>query len=469
MTSKLYVAFLWLCLAVLPYAFAQRAGQNPNALGTFTTALEQDGFDVVPGTAVKFNVAAQWCSYTPGIDNAKFANSEPYVGFVVPKVAGDPSPFPGDFQLRPDEAVVLIGLTPPPARYFGFTAYLYSRVYAGERKEIWASLGDGANKATIRTIGPSPFSAPVVLIFTPDQTTDARIRAALQRAGYPAAVINTMLFPASLLNLGHGETADDLRISLRNAIWLDHYEAAGAAYVDSPPISVFRVTPSIPATANPFPAPHLRVRGTGQTEMDLMKKLGELRQGIINANAGLYSTDIPTQATSEGYDYLQRGVDPLADTRDAFYLTAGWVPEFNSNDKIMLGDGEFLMIYGANHVTTGKATYMSVNVYASDAAKLTLGYIDDRQFSGTASAYLPAGDAAADKMYAYKVSRACGKNEPQCLQLSVDNCPRLELDDSTLLGLFTRIYLEPATRVGPAMPEILYDRVIKFSPRPPGQ
>jgi hypothetical protein len=27
------------------------------------------------------------------------------------------------------------------------------------------------------------------------------------------------------------------------------------------------------------------------------------------------------------------------------------------------------------------------------------------------------------------------------------------------------MYLEPATKVGAAMPEILYDRVIKFSPR----
>jgi hypothetical protein len=29
------------------------------------------------------------------------------------------------------------------------------------------------------------------------------------------------------------------------------------------------------------------------------------------------------------------------------------------------------------------------------------------------------------------------------------------------------MYLEPATKVGAAMPEILYDRVIKFSPRAP--
>lgn len=36
-----------------------------------------------------------------------------------------------------------------------------------------------------------------------------------------------------------------------------------------------------------------------------------------------------------------------------------------------------------------------------------------------------------------------------------------------LQGVFTRIYIEPETKVGPAMPEIRYDRIIKFSPSSP--
>lgn len=126
------------------------------------------------------------------------------------------------------------------------------------------------------------------------------------------------------------------------------------------------------------------------------------------------------------------------------------------------------MVYGANHVATGKATYMNTNVYASEKAKLTLGTLDDIKFPGTAGPYLPAGDPAANVMYAYKVSRNC-ENQTNCLPLSVPTgCTRLMLDKNTLLGLFTRIYLEPATKVGPALPEMLYDRVIKFSPRPAG-
>jgi hypothetical protein len=69
-------------------------------------------------------------------------------------------------------------------------------------------------------------------------------------------------------------------------------------------------------------------------------------------------------------------------------------------------------------------------------------------------------------MFAYKVSRHCD-GETNCLELSAGDCVRLTIDETTLLGIGIRTYLEPATRVGPAMPEILYDRVIKFSPRSP--
>ncbi len=64
-----------------------------------------------------------------------------------------------------------------------------------------------------------------------------------------------------------------------------------------------------------------------------------------------------------------------------------------------------------------------------------------------------------------KVSRNCTEGEAYCLTLSPP-CPRLTLGAGTVLTVFDRIYLEPATKVGPALPEILYDRVIKFSPWP---
>jgi hypothetical protein len=327
-------------------------------------------------------------------------------------------------------------------------------------------VGDAVNNLTVKTTGPTPYNSPVAVIFTADQGTEARVRAALVRAGYPPAIINTVVVPASMLNLGHSETADELLIIMRNAMWLN--QAEGEAYIQNPPLHVFRVTPRTETVANPLRT-SLRVRGTGQTEMELTKKLGLLRERIVAANSQLYPTDLATQTTAyEGYDYMQRGIDPWGDSRDAVFLTAGYVPEFGATDELTLADDEFLMVYGVNHVATGKASYHSVNFYSSEEGKVPIGAVEDPALLDTAAPYLFDDPAAAKLMYAVKFSRNCG-DQPNCVTLAIDACPRLTIGPNTVLGLFVRAYLEPATKVGPAMPEILYDRVIKFSPRPPAQ
>lgn len=472
MKSKHYLVLLSLCLTLVPCTFAQGAKHHHDPLDVFEDALKADGFAVHPGATTTLNFVASWCDGTgiPGYDSAMYSNNQQYLQLEVPKSAQEYDPdsdLTSVFQLDPTEAIVLIGLTPPPERYFSFTSFLRFRVMPdGSRQPLWTSLGDPVSNATVKTTGSTSFDRPVALIFTPDQGTDARVRKALKRAGYPTAIINTAVFPASMLNLGHGDTADQFGIVLRNALWEEGAEADGEAYIENPPFHLYRVTPPTETIANPFPVPPLRVRGTGQTEMDLMNKLGQLRDAIIEANPGYSYKDLPTEPKGyEGYDYVQRGVDPLGDSRDALALMAGYLPEYDLNDAITLANGEFLMVYGVNHVATGKATYMNFNIYASriEDGKVPIGGADDRTFPGTASLYLD--DPAASLMYAFKVSRDCG-GEANCLTLGLEDCDRLTIDKDTVLGLMFRMYLEPATKVGPALPEILYDRVIKFSPEP---
>lgn len=474
MTLLRYFALGLAWLSLAPCALAQPPGQDARALVAFQNALKQDGFDVNAGAAFPLNLVKAWCTDTVPAwfpyDHALYSNSQPYVGLRVPKSASEPEPekLTPIFQLGPAEAIVLIGLTPPPEKYFGFYPYLKNKVTPdGTRQPLWATLGDAVNNATVKTTGSTPFNSPVALIFTPDEGTDARVRKALERAGYPAAIINTVVFPASMLNLGHGDTADDLFIAMRNAMWENKTD--GDAYIQNPPLQLFRVTPRTDTIANPFPAPRLRVRGTGKTEMDLMNKLGLLRQRIITANSGLYAADIVARPNFyEGYDFIQRGLDPWGDARDAFYLTAGYLPEFGQMDEVTLADDEFLMVFGPNHVATGKATYHSVNVYESKVGKVPIGSVEDPAFPGSAAAYLFDDPAAAKLMYAFKISRTCG-TESNCMQLEIDNCPKVTIGPNTVLGVAVRTYLEPPTKVGPVMQEILYDRVIKFSPRPPQQ
>ncbi len=452
-------------------SFVQKVPDSLN-LDRFRNALETDGFDVGIGLADTMDWAREYCD--GNLDDAGYVNKAPYLRVLVPEPEQftDCSPDGSDcsevFQLQPDEAIVIIGMTPPPVNYFGYHAFLWQKTYPdGSRPRIFATLGDTVNNATINAVGPTPFNTPVALIFTPDQTTETRVRAALRRAGYPAAIINTLIFPASMLNLGYDEgdqLHDTLRIVMRVGKW-EHPET-GKEYLDniSDTLKVFRVTPSTPAITNSFPVPPLRVRGTGQTEMDLMNKLDQLRKFILEANPEFEATDLSSKPNwYEGYDYIQHARDPGGDTRDALILSAGYLREYDALDEITLADDEFLMVYGVNHVATGKATYMNINVYASKEAKLSINQVFDEDLAGTALTYL-SGDPTANLLYAYKISRNCA-GEPDCLPLSNDpDCPRLKINEDTVLGLIFRLYLEPATSVGAVMPEVLYDRVIKFSP-----
>lgn len=158
----------------VPCALSQRTRHRPDSLTIFTNALDQAGFVVRIGAAVAYNRSELWCENAVGDESAWYANNEPYVIPLVPKSAQNPQ-LDASFQLQPDEAIVLIGLTPPPVRYFSYQPYLFRRACPdGSNQQLFASLGDAVNNPTVRSIGPTPFNAPVVLIFSPDQGTDGQ-------------------------------------------------------------------------------------------------------------------------------------------------------------------------------------------------------------------------------------------------------------------------------------------------------
>ena len=78
-------------------------------------------------------------------------------------------------------------------------------------------------------------------------------------------------------------------------------------------------------------------------------------------------------------------------------------------------------------------------------------------------------------MYAFKFAYPGHCSGNHCLPLEVppdctpwcetSPCPPFVLDSSTKLGVFIRNYLEPSTQAGPAVGELVYDQVIKFSPK----
>jgi hypothetical protein len=71
----------------------------------------------------------------PGYDSALYSNNQRYLQLLVPESVRYKDQLPTVFQLDPAEAIVLIGLTPPPDRYFGFTPFLSKRVMPDGKKQ----------------------------------------------------------------------------------------------------------------------------------------------------------------------------------------------------------------------------------------------------------------------------------------------------------------------------------------------
>jgi hypothetical protein len=267
---------------------------------------------------------------------------------------------------------------------------------------------------------------------------------------------------------------------MRPAFYKD--KQVGDNYLNNTPATVFRVTPNQTTKLDPYDYPELRVRGTGTTEFDLMDDLEELRIAILDKYTDLNATELPTSILVPiGSDAIQRGIDALGPDNDACYLwsanqtVSSPTPPFPDlsqyygflrNPPIILGNdsnefNEFIIVYGVNHVATGKATYQNFVLYGADGWN-GVGAIHDADFNGTAVEYLP-DNPNAKYLYVYKIARNCS-DDPHCFEVPTGpGAYGIGLDQP--LYIAWRSYLEKATKTGPSYSEIVYDRAIKFDPK----
>jgi len=447
-------------------------------LTAFRSALERDGFIVQEG---KLGVIDILGLFEAGYLDSCYGNnpSTPYMLYWMPAAPGetiDRTEFieigkavgnkflieglQDDFKLRPDEALVLVGSTPPPAAYFSYRSYLFSRVIAGERRTLFPSLGDTLNHLRINTSGTpngvegNPFDRETIIVTTADKAIDGRVRRAAQSAGYSSAVMNTDVIPSGLVRMGLEADADNFLVLLRLAFFED--KEAGDAFMENPGVSVFRLTPKEPASLVPYGVQQLRPRGTGNAkELDLFGAVSDLRQAILAKYAGLNATELNTSIwLLEGFDAIQRSVNVIGENRDTTYLRTD---EFTLDDD----PDEFLIVYGVNHAVTGRATYSNFGIYGAKILN-GIGAVSSHDLSGTAETYIP-GHAASGDLYAWKVARR-SRGDPRCLEIPWGRKAHgVDLDEAAFVGF--RAYVEKETKVGPFWSELLYDRVVKFSSR----
>ncbi len=460
-------------LALLTLLFTASALADITGISENTTVrfFQEQGFQVSEG---KMQTVDAIGLYDAGITPSCYAinPSAPYMSFKVPKAPGQTtnntiSDYPInhenkglwlDFRLRPDEAFVYIGTTPPACDYFSYTGYLAMRYFptTGESSRVYASLGDAVSLARLQEeqgYQDGVFSQPIIVILTADKTADQKVRDALIAAGYPEEIIHTQVIPHSLVNMGLSVESDTVSTLHRVAFF--HNEAEGAAFMNSTPGIVYRLTPETEEEPQYFDLPNLIPRGTGDTrELDLKDDLNELREAIIKNYGADHVEDLNTHMwIFEGYDAIQQGIDALGDIRDTAYL---------NTTTTILGDqpGECIIVYGVNHAATGKATYSNFGLYGLKELNGIQG-VSNHDYTGSAEEYLP-GNPNAKYLYVAKISREDDGKVTTSVIPSGVGAHGIEPDELCFVGF--RAYVEPETSVGPAWNELVYDQAMKITP-----
>jgi hypothetical protein len=466
-------------------------------VNAFQQALEKNGFTVQKGEIGFLDFLKL---YDAGVTPSAWGNNPTtkYLAYFVPpapgykvnplmskhaKTLGKSGNNAPVWTLRPDEAVVFVGRTPPECRYFSFDPTMQFRTYGNETLWVCTPLGDTLNMANIKTEGTpnglpgNPYNQTTVIIHSADKGIDQRIRAAALSAGYPGDILNTMVIPSSMLNMGLGNNSDTFCVYIRPALYKD--KQAGNNYLNNTPATIFRITPNNTTALDPYNMPELKVRGTGKTEFDLTDDLEQLKTAILKKNSNLNATELPTsQWYPDANEGFQRGINIYGPNNDACYLwtenqtLSAKTHPFNDiwktypflhDSQVILSNNtsDFIIIYGVNHVATGKATYVNAGIFGAKAWN-GVGAITDLSLNGTAQEYLP-DNPNAKYLYVYKIARH-SNGEPHCFEVPFG--PRVYgIGPDQPLMIAFRIYLEPATKAGPSYSEIVYDRAIKFSPK----
>ncbi|HMZ31396.1 MAG TPA: hypothetical protein PLY13_02760 [Methanoregulaceae archaeon] len=415
--------------------------EDHGRVASFRATLEENGFIVTSGQMTPVDPIVDLLDSGIG-DSANGNNAgQPYKVLMVPiSPSGEEPPFERGltiFRLRPDEAVVYLGPTPPPCDYFSFTVFLWVRHKESlVPKGDWmvAAVNDPLNSALIKTQGNgTPFRKQTIVIFTADKGVYENISALARDAGYPESMINPYVIPSGLLNLGvYPETrlADSFIILMRTANFVS--KAEGSRYLsDNHYARVWRVTPEEPLALDPFPTPEQRVRRwKSESELypDLNNGLDRLENAILAQTPHVRNESYESiRWFAESREVLEE-TDPdsplyhmfvAGEASDTPYLRTSLSGEAAN---FTLGNDDMVVVYGVNHAATGLATYSNFGVYGDwitsscednpwqyvfgcgDRSWNGVASMTNHEFTGSAEEYLP-GDPMAPYLYAVKVLR----------------------------------------------------------------
>ena len=383
------------------------------------------------------------------------------------------------WTLGPADAIFWIGCTPPPLEYFSMRSY----VWLSNGTNLFASLGDAANNLRFNSTGgptsPGNINRTASMIVSGDLRSGATVASALRSAGFPAGAIKHDWMPPALLHMRRSQwTTIDEAYMLLYRVSLFEDKEQEARYVNSS-WPVYMMWAPWDAPTEPAPVPVQRARGTGTSERALVPSVDALvrlaNATMASARYALAQTVRLSPIDIEGVlDCIPHARQCGGDNRDAAYLSDR-VATYTLPD-----DASFLLVVGANHNASGKATYG--NVVVETLPKPDTGVFnltdngqfgaDSRAFEGTAVAFARGEPLPTDKLFAAAIARNCSALADVLrpalaphgeLRLCLELPEKLRAQrNPPLLRVVTRAHLESETQTGPAYDELAWPHVLHF-------
>lgn len=403
------------------------------------------------------------------------------------------------FRFDRSEAILIFGVLPPPAAYFGLQTYLFSREGTYDtnsvpyrylssepqrlptffatipnnpkRIQIFSSLSNSINHVVIERQSGAAFDQERYFIITPDSNMDAAVRAALGRSATDNAHVFTEPLPATV-RVGVHEQADDFMVLMRYAMPSDT-GAPGTpsdTWRNSPPLVVLRIR-DVNQTWNPAPYPSVVLQtrtanGEDWLQPEMNRLLAEIgaRWGQPCAAADCSDRSMTIQDLQAppmnlvGPLCTGIGMNCLGDTQDTTY---------QMGPNLALDNGEVYAVVGTLGTRTGNASYTGVSINES-LRKKGIANINDAQLQDTAREYADKV-RNADKFYVSYLTRNCSGLEAltggHCLSITENMIPPCPANSGAACGyakVVQRNYIRPGTQRGPDSRLLLAPRILKL-------
>jgi hypothetical protein len=402
------------------------------------------------------------------------------------------------FRFDPREAIVILGLMPPPAAYFGLQTYLSTRegtfdtgsatyqyiattfpavlpsfftVVPGNQKrmQIAASLSNSNNNVVVERQSGASFDQERFFITTPDQFMDRKVREALARQSIDAANIFTEPIP-STMKTGLDEHADDFVFFMRYAMPQDNGGAGTPSdtWKKNLPLVVLRVRdPGTGRAPQPYGTfvPETRTAvAEGWLTADLTNLVAAVNnkwgQSCVKPDCSDHAAGFIDLQSSPfnlvGNKCTDIGMNCLYDTQDTTY---------HSTQNLTLDNGEIYSVVGTLATETGNATYVGLSVNETLMVKGIVN-VNNTLLKNTAVSYATTV-SNTDKLYVYYFTRDCSGIEAltggNCFSVTEDMIPACSGSQTCdYMKLVQRRYIKPGTQRGPDPGPCLSPMVIKL-------